>query len=322
MLLIVTEQRDLTADYLVLRLRERSIPFLRLNTEDFGRVFQLTISIDSTEAIGLVHLQDGRTVRTDEITGAYIRRPALPSPAEDVDAEHREFASREMVESLRSFWTLIPDKCWLNAPAALHSAALKTRQLLAARQCGFVIPRTCISDHHPTIVDFAAGTPGPFITKAVKSGFVHVNSEYRLAATTRLPADFPADLGAYARVPAVYQPEVRKAHDLRVTVVDDQVFTAAIYSQEFPATTVDWRVDVPGDELRHEAVELETDITQACRRITRLLGLRYSATDLIRTSDGGVVFLEVNPNGEWMWLEDVCCFPLRDTIIDALTSVP
>jgi len=50
-----------------------------------------------------------------------------------------------------------------------------------------------------------------------------------------------------------------------------------------------------------------------------MLGLRYSAIDLIRTQDGDLVFLEVNPNGEWMWLEDMCGFPLRDAIIDALT---
>jgi glutathione synthase/RimK-type ligase-like ATP-grasp enzyme len=105
-----------------------------------------------------------------------------------------------------------------------------------------------------------------------------------------------------------------------VTVVDDHVFAAAIHSQECPATTVDWRVDIPGGAtLRHEAVELEPHVAEACRQITGMLGLRYSAIDLIRTTEGGVVFLEVNPNGEWMWLEDACGFPLRDAIIDALT---
>jgi hypothetical protein len=320
MLLIVTEQRDLTADYLVLRMRERGIPFLRLNTEDFGRAFRLTILVDSNEAVGLVHCADGQAARTDEITGAYIRRPGEPSPAEDVDAEHREFASRELIETLRSFWTLIPDARWLNPPSALHSAAIKTRQLIAARRCGFTIPPTCLSDHQESIGEFARRWHGPLITKAVKSGFVRIDGEYRLAATTRLPSNFPADLADYAAIPATYQPEIRKAHDLRVTVVDDHVFAAAIYSQESAATSVDWRVDIPGgSELRQELVELEPDVTEACRMVTRTLGLRYSAIDLIRAEDGGVVFLEVNPNGEWMWLEDMCGFPLRDTIIDALT---
>ncbi|MBM4095063.1 MAG: hypothetical protein FJ276_37490, partial [Planctomycetes bacterium] len=301
------------------RMRERGIPFLRLNTEDFGDAFRLTISMDSREAVGFAHLTDGRTIRTDEITGAYIRRPALPNPAEDVEDTHRDFAAREMIETLRSFWTLIPDERWLNPPNALHSAAVKTRQLMAARQCGFDIPPTCVSDHAGAIAEFTTRWNAPFISKAVKSGFVSVKGEYRLAATTRLPATFPADLADYAATPAMYQPEIRKAHDLRVTVVDDRVYAAAIYSQEAAETEVDWRVDIPGGtELRHEAVALEPQVEEACRRITRVLGLRYSAIDLIRTMDGGAVFLEVNPNGEWMWLEDLCGFPLRDTIIDAL----
>ena len=321
MLLIVSERQDLTADYLVLRMRERGVPFLRVNTEDFGRTFQLTISVDSAEAVGFVHHSDGTTVRTDEIIGAYIRRPGLPSPDRSIDGNHRDFAFREQLETLRSFWTLIPDARWLNPPSMLHSAAIKTRQLITARQCGFAIPPTCISDSADAIIKFASRWPGQLVTKAVKSGFVLVGDEYHLAATTKLPSSFPGDIGDYAAIPATYQTEVRKAHDLRVTVVDNCVFAAAIYSQDTPATSVDWRVDITGGcELRHEPVELEPDVAKGCQMVTQALGLRYSAIDLIRTQEGEIVFLEVNPNGEWMWLEDMCRFPLRDTIIDALMS--
>lgn len=318
MLLIASEKADLTADYLVLRMQERGIPFLRLNTEDYGREFRITISLDSG-ATGFIHHSDNRTISSDEIVGAYIRRPGVPSPDDDTEVEHREFASREMVETLRSFFALIPGSRWLNPPSALHAAAIKTRQLMMARRCGFTIPPTCISDYSPAITEFARRCRGTMIAKAVKSGFIEIDGEFKLAATTRLPSSFPADLEDFASIPATYQAEIIKDHDLRVTVVDDHVFAAAIYSQESADTSVDWRVDAPGGaELRHEPIDLESSVRDACLQITRLLGLRYSAIDLIRTNSGGIVFLEVNPNGEWMWLESRCGFPLRDTIIDAM----
>ena len=319
MLLIITNKRDLTADYLILRMRERGVPFLRLNTEDFGSSFHLSIVIDSGKNEGWIHLRDGAAVSLTQIAGAYIRRPGDPCTPADVEDGHREFAHRELLEMLRAFWALIPDRCWLNTPVALRSAAIKTRQLLAASRRGLRVPPTCISDHSETITRFAGEWSRPLVTKAVRSGFATVAAEARLAATIRLPEGFPSDLDNYARIPATYQPEIRKLHDLRVTVVDDQVFAAAIHSQDHLATQTDWRVSAsPLVELRHEPVELESDVREACCHVTRDLGLRFSAIDMIRAEDGSVVFLEANPNGEWMWIDTTCNLPIRDAIIDAL----
>ena len=45
MLLVVTNKSDLACDYLILRLKERGIPFVRLNTEDYGQVFQVSMAL-------------------------------------------------------------------------------------------------------------------------------------------------------------------------------------------------------------------------------------------------------------------------------------
>ena len=193
-------------------------------------------------------------VSVDEVTGAYIRRPSAPLPADVMDG-HRVFAERECVEMLRSFWVLIPAERWLNSPNALRSAAIKTRQLIAANRCGLRIPPTCISDDPMTISSVAAKWTRPLITKAIRSGFVRVGNEFRLAATTRLPETFPDDHADYAAIPATYQPEIPKAHDLRVTVVDQRVFTTAIFSQDIEATMTDWRVTTDGEDLRQEPVK-------------------------------------------------------------------
>jgi hypothetical protein len=45
------------------------------------------------------------------------------------------------------------------------------------------------------------------------------------------------------------------------------------------------------------------------------LGLRYGAFDFVRTPDDRFVFLEVNPTGEWAWLEEHLALPMRDAFI-------
>lgn len=322
MLLVVTNKHDLTADYLALRMRERDLPFVRLNTEDFGRYFSLTIDIDSGGGDGRIHLPDGSEVRAKQITGAYLRRPEQPSRASDVAEEHRPFAEAELGETLRAFWPLIPAKRWLNAPSALRSAAIKTRQLLMAQECGLRIPPTCITSHQPTLREVARRWSPPLISKSVRTSFVSVEGQNRLVATSRLPDSFPSDLEEFADIPATYQPEVRKRHDLRVTVVDDHVFAAAIHSQVDDRTCVDWRVPTTtGAMPKHEPIEMESEVADACRRVTKGLGLRFAAIDLIRADDDSVVFLEANPNGEWMWVERLCGYPIRDAILDALGSM-
>ena len=46
------------------------------------------------------------------------------------------------------------------------------------------------------------------------------------------------------------------------------------------------------------------------------LGLVYGAFDFIRTPRGEDVFLEVNPTGEWAWLENSLGFPMRDAFVE------
>ena len=41
-------------------------------------------------------------------------------------------------------------------------------------------------------------------------------------------------------------------------------------------------------------------------------GLFYGAIDLIRTVDGTYVFLEMNPFGQWAWVQDLCGLPLAE----------
>jgi hypothetical protein len=48
------------------------------------------------------------------------------------------------------------------------------------------------------------------------------------------------------------------------------------------------------------------------QKFLQAFGLFYGAIDLIRTLDGTYVFLEMNPFGQWAWVQDLCGLPLAE----------
>jgi glutathione synthase/RimK-type ligase-like ATP-grasp enzyme len=67
-------------------------------------------------------------------------------------------------------------------------------------------------------------------------------------------------------------------------------------------------------------MELPVDVASACISVTRDLGLRFAAIDLIEDPDGRFWFLEANPNGQWAWIEQRTGAPVSAAIVDALCA--
>ncbi len=319
MLLVITNKFDLACDFFILRLKERSIPFLRLNTEDYGNSFQINISLAGYDASYEINFADGRLVTNADIKAVYFRQPVSPDAPHDLAESDKEFSRREAREILRSLWRLINHGKWFNHPKELWLASNKIEQLTIAQRLGFKIPDTCVSMSELTVRNFIESHEGQVVCKAVKHGFLRQGLDVQIATTQRVGSEFLNQFGNYAQVPMIFQEEIHKAFDVRVTVVGDNVFATAIHSQQHPQTIVDWRLlDLQEFDIEHEAIKMPAHLDELCKQITRYFNLKYSAIDLIKTVQGEYFFLELNPNGEWAWIEQKTGYPIRDAIIDCL----
>ena len=319
MLLIVTNKRDLACDFLILRLKERRIAFIRLNTEDYGIRYEFDLSISQDGARLTITFDDGKQITNSSIYAVYLRQPLLPTIDREVASEDRDFAAREIREHFRSLWRVIEEKKWVNHPRHLWLASNKIEQLSLAVRTGFTIPDTLVTRSLPRIQEFSDQHRGQVICKAVKNGFVNHDDGATVALTQRIDKRFFAHAQEYASIPSIYQNEIRKTYDIRVIVVGASVFATAIHSQEHSETEVDWRAwDVCNFSLRHERIDLPTTIGAACQSITAHYQLAYSAIDLILGEDGTYYFLEMNPNGQWAWIEHKTGYPIRDALIDCM----
>ena len=100
--------------------------------------------------------------------------------------------------------------------------------------------------------------------------------------------------------PCLVQEEIIKRADIRVTVVGEEVFAVELDSQSVNEAVVDWRA-VP--HVGHAVHALPSFVEEASVRLCRALGLTFGALDYAIDRDGRYVFFEINPNGQWAWLQ-------------------
>ena len=103
-------------------------------------------------------------------------------------------------------------------------------------------------------------------------------------------------------------------------MIGRDAFATRIASQGDEAARTDWR---RGDvrTMPHEAMELDPATRGRCVALVEGLGLRFGAIDLVRGLDGKDWFLEVNPNGQWGWIQTRTGQPLAAAIVDALVGM-
>jgi glutathione synthase/RimK-type ligase-like ATP-grasp enzyme len=321
MLLIITNTTDLACDYLILRLRERRIPFARFNTDLYPESVSLDIKIENDRTDYVINLENGKAITSESVKYVYFRQPIAPTFTEQADSDEKAFAEAELTETLRSLWRVIPERLWLNHPVRLWSAINKVEQLLTAKILGFNIPNTLISSDYKSIRHFFAQNENKIIAKAVKHGFTYNGEKVLLAGTQQLNGDFLKEFDNYAQLPMTYQSVISKEVDIRVVVVGSRVFATRILTENSQDSSIDWRItELKGGRLSHERIDLPDIICEQCLAIVRHFGLRYSSIDMVKDREGRYYFLELNPNGQWAWIEQITGFPIRDAIIDTLIT--
>lgn len=194
---------------------------------------------------------------------------------------------------------------WINHPTAIARAEYKPVQLTEAAACGMRIPRTLVTNDPREAKEFAE-TVGPTVHKRLSSAIGPGDPLTRLVDPSEI------EIGNTAHL---FQEWVPKAYEVRLTVVDDAFFAVRI-DPTSPHVDVDWRADY--DALHHTVIETPPAIRTAVAALMKRLGLRFAALDFAVTAAGDWIFFEINPNGQWAWLEDATGLPVASAIADAL----
>jgi glutathione synthase/RimK-type ligase-like ATP-grasp enzyme len=304
MILIITHKEDYTTDYVIDKLNKKSIPYFRFNCEDYLS-YDIFIEYNFKNIISINNI--------NKFTSVWYRRTKLPT----IDCENqseRIYLLNEMDTFMHNLFEIIDAK-WLSNPISVAAAENKLAQLRLAKELGMNVPTSLITNNISQLKCFINKNSKTIIKPIARGRIDYADNSSKLIFTNIIPEDVINQIDSYTLTPAIYQEYIEKEYELRVTVVEDEIFAASVDSQSFNEAQIDWR----RKKMKFEKYNLPEALKNKCRMMLKHLNLSFGAFDFIKATNGDYYFLEVNPNGQWVWIEKDTGLPISESIIKFLS---
>lgn len=309
--LILASRYDISCDYVISKLHKSKIDYFRINREDLT---SFSISLDPVKPkLDIAANGTKVTISLSDLNSIWYRRPVFIRETNLQNFSPQQLFERmQWMEFTRGFM-VFGDCKWMNHPVATYRAENKIVQLNAANKIGFRIPKTIITNAINSISENYADYR-MLVIKGLDT--VHIKkADSDIFGYTTIVNKNEFEDSVISTAPIIAQEFLEQKLDLRVTVVSDELFCAAV--KNFGKFVYgDWRLHK--DTVTFEDFSLPTSVKKHCIELTKSLGLNFGAIDLA-LQDNEYYFLEINPTGEWGWLVDKVGFPIDESIFRFLT---
>jgi MvdD family ATP-grasp ribosomal peptide maturase len=316
--LIITHSADNESVSLVSKAIEgRGGSAFRFDTDRFPTELQLVAEYGETSERRTL-ASDGATLDLRDVSAVWHRRVNIAGRLpREMDRQLRSASFGEARATVMGMLASL-DAFRMDAEPLIRRAEHKQLQIKIARELGLETPRTLITNDPEAVRAFARTCERGLVTKMLSSFAIHEGDAEKVVFTNPVTAEDLNDLEGLRLCPMTFQEQVSKRLELRVTIIGERVLTAAIDSQASARAAHDWRRD--GVQLLNawQPYTLPSEIEAKLLRLMDYFGLNYGAADFIVTPEGRHVFLEVNPSGEFFWLERCPGLPISDAIADVL----
>lgn len=316
-LLIVTSKDDPHSDHVIARLNQigRDESVVRLNTEDFAANCVYWISEKGFE----FRLRDSGKVFTHEtVKSVWYRRPEKIRPVDHQDEGVRDFCRMQHDAALRGLYFISHVYArWVNPLPSLHRARNKLQQLDCAARLGILTPRTVVTNDASVARRFLDTVSAVCIKSLDQPNFRYVGRLYPFYTRIISARDIDDDPGSVELAPVIFQEYIGKLSDVRVTVFGERIVAVKIHSQDNEFSKVDFRGAAP-HLLKHEVINLAEETERGIRAFMADQKLVFAAFDFVEDKDGDLVFVECNPNGQWLWVEKLAAVDLTGLLLECL----
>ena len=317
LVLLLTHSKDhYTVDRVQAALAALGARPLRVDTDRFPSDVRLGVTLGPDGERRELAVGDER-VCVDGARAVWARRIWTARADTGVDERYREASRREAAAALFGFLGGLGEARWVNPPGAQRDAEDKLRQLALAREIGWPVPSTLVTNDPERVREFWDAHEGRVVTKMLTPLSVSMEGGSPFVYTSAVGAGDLDHLDGLRHCPMVFQERIEKELELRVVCVGERVFVGAIDASRSAEGRVDWRRSRPS-EVGWTRGDLPADVAEQAVRIVRRLGLVYGAVDVVRTPRGEHVFLEINPAGEWGMLERDLGLSISESLAHAL----
>jgi MvdD family ATP-grasp ribosomal peptide maturase len=317
--MIITYSEDNECiDMVKTAIEEKNGEIYRFNTDLYPTGIQLSLAENNNKKRVVISGPEGE-LNLEEITGIWYRRVRLGDKIPE--AMEPELRKASILEARTVFFGFLEslDTFILDRVSKIRIASHKQLQLQIAKKVGLEIPCTLTTNNPEEVREFFSTCKNGMITKMLASFSVYEGDKEKVVFTNLVKPGDLEDLDGLSYCPMTFQENVLKKLELRITIVGNQVFAASLDSKASQLAQNDWRKDGLGLIDSWEAYSLPPEIETKLLELMDCFGLTYGAVDMIVTPDNRHVFLEINPAGEFFWLETYNPkFPISRAIADVL----
>lgn len=296
-ILIITSSIDNTVDYIMNKYKKVA-EFYRLDVDMFPK-YEVILGGSKQWMISC----NEWSLEKKELHSIYYRKPRLPNLNEYSNA-YKGMIAKDIISLINGIVDDFQGRV-LTKPYILRKTENKAFQLLYAEKKGLFIPKSFIGNSNRCAKDHLNKKS---IIKPLTTGKITVGDVVELYHTNYLGV-LNEDISL---TPIYFQEYINKQYEVRMTYINGYFFTVRIDSED----KLDWRKNYSG--LKYRVIDCPLKISVQCKELLREFELNYGAFDFIVDKNDRWCFLEVNPNGQWLWLEYELKIPISEKIIGYL----
>ena len=300
--LILTRYLDVEASIVGIELLKKGIPYIRMNIEDFPLNIKVTYRIDEHNIKRIKISIKDKELDPSIVKVVWLRHFYLNLASFGIDRLSYQFSLEQWDSAFKIFLSEINGK-WINEINNTNNAYDRLNHSHIARNLGFNIPNTLFTNDSQDAIKFYHDNDKDIIIKALHNHFVEFpNGDiYSMFSHTVREEDLKR-INQLEYAPCIFQRRIKKKHEIRTTVVGEEIFVTKLESQ----ITKNAEDDIHRCVLKNLpkiSIEMDKIFTERCKELVKSMGLSYAALDFIVDYNGDLIFLEVNPIGDWYWIE-------------------
>ena len=292
--------------------------YARVNLEDVPDNLAATVGIEGDNPLSMLLTIGGRPIDYDAIRVVLYRNFRIVGSRLAAEALPQRVAARQWHQLLMSLARRTSSR-WINDPIASETASDRVGQLVLARRLGFRVPDSMVTNDPDALDRFYERHHGDIVVKSLHHHRHEHNGVVSDFFTRQVTAD---DLSATSDIrcaPLMFQAREPHTRELRVTVVGDRTLAVELDLSAAGSVTDLHETDLGRLPKKH--VGLARRISEACVEMRAQLGLVYAAVDFIIDDEDQLVFLEVNPAGDWGWVEHQSGAPITDAVVAQIEAL-
>ncbi len=321
-IVFLTNKKEKSIEKTISLLQEQNENVLRINTENFPCMDKFSFFLKNKK-MKVKFWKNKEEINLTKVKAIWYRRPGKPYLPSNYPSEIKKFIEEETRISFLGLYSTWKNVFWVNNPLNIHLIDKnKLFQLQLATQMGLNTPSSLVTNSYEELVNFYKKHNEKIVIKIFHPVEIQLpNSKKQLVIYTNLLTKNIIDQFKIniKNSPVFVQEYIEKELELRITIVGKRIFACAIYSQNSERTKHDWR-RYDFDKVRHEEFKLPLEIEQKLFKFMKKCKFNFGAIDMILTPKSEYVFLEVNPSGQWGWIEILTDMPITEAIVQLLSN--